>query len=122
MLNNQLQGRLGRRYVVLVVFAVLALLLWHGFGGGYGSRAAGSRTVGSVRLVPSSYDWSKAQQFHPVADIKLLPAGSPARLPKVQARPSAERQDDIAKSRKEAVRRAFVKSWEAYKTHAWTKD
>ncbi|UNI15842.1 Mannosyl-oligosaccharide 1,2-alpha-mannosidase [Purpureocillium takamizusanense] len=123
MLNNQLQGRLGRRYIALIVFAVLALLLWRSFGGGgFGSRTTGSRTVGSVRLVPSSYDWSKAQQFHPAADIKPLPAGSTSRLPKVQARPSAERQNDIAKSRKDAVRRAFVKSWEAYKTHAWTKD
>ncbi|KND87058.1 Mannosyl-oligosaccharide alpha-1,2-mannosidase [Tolypocladium ophioglossoides CBS 100239] len=117
---NQIQGRVGRRYVALLVFVVLAVVLWRGFGGRSGTKAA--TTVGNVRYVPSRYDWSKATPFHPVADQKSLPAGKPKAFPKVQARAKAERQDDITAARKAAVKKAFVKSWEAYKRHAWTKD
>lgn len=79
-------------------------------------------TIGDVRYVPSSYDWSKAKVFHPVKDMKAPPAGTLKTFPRVQLRQRAARQDHVTDARKQAVKRAFKKSWDAYKAHAWTKD
>ncbi|KAM4066252.1 glycosyl hydrolase family protein [Hirsutella rhossiliensis] len=116
---NQLQGRPGRRSVALAVFALVTLVLWRGLR----ERPNPAATiVGDVRYVPSSFDWAQATPFYPVVDPVSLPAGKPKAFPQVQARDRAERHDDVARARKEAVRKAFVKSWEAYKKHAWTRD
>ncbi|KAL7799078.1 seven-hairpin glycosidase [Trichoderma ceciliae] len=115
---NQLQGRVPRRYVALLSFFVfVALFLWSGF-----DVIPRSPTVGRFKYVPSSYDWGKAKVYYPVTDMKKLPQGTPVSLPKVQLRKQSEHQDATSKARKQAVKNAFVKSWEAYKTHAWTKD
>ncbi|KJZ78633.1 hypothetical protein HIM_02024 [Hirsutella minnesotensis 3608] len=115
---NQLQGRPGRRLVALTVLALVALVLWRNFERADPTALAADE----IRFVPSSYDWGGVTPAHPVAQVKDLPSGRPKALPRIQTRARAERQDDIAKARKEAVRKAFIKSWEAYKKHAWTKD
>ncbi|KAL6878745.1 seven-hairpin glycosidase [Trichoderma novae-zelandiae] len=115
---NQLQSRVPRRYVALVAFATFAaFLLWSGFD--FVPRSA---TVGRFKYVPSSYDWSKAKVYHPVKDMKMLPKGTPVTFPRIQLRKQSDHQDDTTKARKQAVKDAFIKSWEAYKTYAWTKD
>lgn len=127
---NQFQGRLNRRYVALFVFACVFLLLWCSFPSpssttSKGSKAASNyKTVDSFKYLPSTYDWSKAKPFFPVANIKSLPTGRAKRFPKIQAQQSAaaKAQDHISKSRRETIKTKFVKSWEAYKTYAWTKD
>lgn len=116
---NQLQGRAGRRLIALVVFIVVVLGLWRKLEE---RPHAPATVIGDVRYVPSSFDWAKATPFYPVVDPRSLPAGKPKAFPRIQARDRAERHDDVAGARKEAVRRAFVKSWEAYKKHAWTRD
>ncbi|RFU74053.1 endoplasmic reticulum mannosyl-oligosaccharide 1,2-alpha-mannosidase [Trichoderma arundinaceum] len=115
---NQLQGRVPRRYVALFTFfAFAAFFLWSGF-----DIIPRSGTVGRFHYVPSSYDWGKAKVYHPVKDMKKLPQGTPVDFPKIQLRKQSERQDATANSRKQIVKKAFIKSWESYKTHAWTKD
>lgn len=115
---NQIQGRVPRRYVALLAFvAFAAFFLWSGF-----DVVPRRSTVGRFKYVPSSYDWSKAKVYHPVTDMKVLPQGTPITFPKVQLRKTSEHQDATSIARKQAVRNAFIKSWEAYKTHAWTKD
>lgn len=116
---SQLQGPIPRRYVALLFFVVcIALFLWSGFD-------IIPRRVTAPRFkypyIPSSYDWSKAKIYHPPTDMKKLPTGSPKPLPKIQAKQSAG-QDAINNARKEAVKKALVKSWGAYKQYAWTKD
>jgi mannosyl-oligosaccharide alpha-1,2-mannosidase len=114
---GKLQGTIPRRYAALFVFVFIALLLWSGFD------ILPGRLPGRPRFrypyVPSSYDWSKAKVYYPPTDIKKLPTGSPKKLPKIQAQTKkADGQD----ARKEAVKKAFIKSWEAYKKFAWTRD
>ncbi|KKP00822.1 hypothetical protein THAR02_07077 [Trichoderma harzianum] len=115
---NQIQGRVPRRYVALVAFFFfVALFLWSGF-----DVVPRSPTVGRFKYVPSSYNWAKAKVYHPVKDMKMLPQGTPVTFPKVQLKNHSENQDATSSTRKQAVKNAFIKSWEAYKTHAWGKD
>ncbi|CAM1500943.1 Fc.00g101050.m01.CDS01 [Cosmosporella sp. VM-42] len=112
---SQIQGRVNRRYVVIFVFACLSLFLWISFSPSFPK----STTVGSIEYVPSSYDWSKNEVFFPVTDMKSPPAGTPQTFPPLQAK---SKEDGHSRARKAAVKKAFVKSWEAYKTHAWGQD
>ncbi|KAH6604643.1 endoplasmic reticulum mannosyl-oligosaccharide 1 [Trichoderma cornu-damae] len=112
------RGESPRRHVALLtVFAFVAFFLWNGFG-----AIPRSGTVGRFNYVPGSRDWGKAKVYHPVKDIKEPPKGTPAAFPRIQLRRRSERRDDTANARKQAVKNAFVKSWESYKTHAWTRD
>ena len=164
---NQLQGRLGRRYIALIIFALLAIAVWHRFGSlapspvilpnssngktdvvtpvGTGSGSGGSRpgssadsagsggasSTGSgsksssgddIKYIPSSYDWSKAKVYYPVENMKSLPSGTPKAMPKIQAASKLLVSDEISKARKQKIKEKLIKSWDAYKTHAWTKD
>ena len=127
---NQLQGRLSRRYIAIVAFLCLVFFLWHGFdfapSDSYSSTSSDStspKTIDTYEYIPSSYDWANAKVFHPVEDMKSPPSGTPKKLPRVQARTSsAMLQDNVSAKRKQTIKSKFIKSWEAYKTHAWTKD
>ncbi|KID99855.1 Glycoside hydrolase, family 47, partial [Metarhizium majus ARSEF 297] len=116
-----LQGRLpARRYIALAVFFLLAIILWQGFNP---SRLPFKAPGGSsIHYVPSTIDWSQAKIYFPPNKTVPLPSGRPKTLPRVQARAASEDSHDASKSRREAVRRAFVKSWNAYKQYAWGKD
>ncbi|RCI13371.1 hypothetical protein L249_1012 [Ophiocordyceps polyrhachis-furcata BCC 54312] len=107
-----------RRLGALAVLAALAFILTLLLGRG-GPRMT---TAGSVRYVASSFDWSRVKPSHPVARVRRPPTGRPKAFPRVQAKKSSSGRDDVAKARRDAVKRAFVKSWEAYKAHAWGKD
>lgn len=74
------------------------------------------------RFVPSSVDWSTAQQFHPPGTIKKLPAGRPRSLPPVQAPSSAFKNSKAVDPRRDIVLKVFKRSYGAYKTHAWLRD
>lgn len=118
---NQVQGRLNRRYVVLLAFACVSLFLWYNFQPTTLRHDSPTNVgSGSSRYVPSSYDWSQNKIFFPVTDMKKLPSGSPQSLPTVQTKTPGE--DDQSRARKAAVKKAFVKSWGAYKQYAWGHD
>ncbi|KAL7918381.1 glycoside hydrolase [Trichoderma austrokoningii] len=110
-----------RRYVALLFFVVcISLFLWSGFDILPGRSPAGGKF--KYPYVPSSYDWSKAKVYHPPTNIKKLPKGSPKKLPTIQSNKHANGQEAIENARKQAVKKAFIKSWEAYKKFAWTRD
>jgi mannosyl-oligosaccharide alpha-1,2-mannosidase len=73
-------------------------------------------------FVPSSFDWSAVQQHHGVKDIKPLPTGKPAALPRIQAEAGAFVHSAVNEKRRSAVRRAFKRSFDAYKKFAWMRD
>ncbi|KAK2609249.1 hypothetical protein QQS21_002183 [Conoideocrella luteorostrata] len=141
------QGPAARRYIALALFLLLAVALWHGFASNRlrlsssssstqswpsssssSSSASSPPSHGDIPYIPSTIDWSKAKIFHPPNSISPLPSGKPKTLPRVQARPASDgkssknSKNSISKARKEAVRKAFVKSWNAYKQYAWGKD
>ncbi|QUC20359.1 uncharacterized protein UV8b_04600 [Ustilaginoidea virens] len=112
-----------RRYMALGLFIVLAIILWHGFAPSRTPWSLSTHALhGHVPYVPSTVDWSKAKLFYPPDRPVALPSGKPKALPRVQARPGSHGKDDASGARKEAVRKAFVKSWDAYKTFAWRED
>lgn len=129
---SYLQGRLGRRYIAVFIFLCFCVFLWRGFksegpSDSYSDTDTSSstepKTIDSFKYIPSTYDWSKAEVFHPVDAVKQLPKGRAKKFPRVQARSSSSiLKDDISAKRKQDIKTKFIKSWEAYKTHAWTKD
>ncbi|QPG96609.1 hypothetical protein C2857_004724 [Epichloe festucae Fl1] len=123
------QGPPPRRYIALALFLLLAILLWHGFAPSrlalrpsWSSASSSSRAHSDILYVPSTTDWSKAKIFHPPNNTVPLPSGNPQTLPRIQHRTASDGKDDVANARKEAVRKAFIKSWNAYKHYAWGQD
>lgn len=92
----------------LVLFGLLSLRMLFG--------------TSTSRFVPSTFDWTKVHQYHPPDSIKQLPTGQPRPLPPVQAPISAFKNPRTPDPRRDAVRRVFKRSWDAYREHAWLKD
>ncbi|KAF5228597.1 hypothetical protein FAUST_10979, partial [Fusarium austroamericanum] len=114
------QGRPGRRYISLFLFIAITWFLVHNFRPYERYRTV---RIGTYNYLPSSYDWSKQQIFHPVEDIRGPPNGTFKLLPKIQKeRPNGYTEDSETTARKAAIKQAFTKSWEAYKKHAWGWD
>ncbi|AEO54071.1 glycoside hydrolase family 47 protein [Thermothelomyces thermophilus ATCC 42464] len=82
----------------------------------------------SWKYVPSSFDWGKRPEAHPVEeDIMVrLPEGNPLQLPRVQHDFSADElsssHNETQRARRDAVRKAAKRSWRAYSKHAWGRD
>lgn len=70
----------------------------------------------------SSVDWAGAHLFYPPKSITPLPIGQPKALPQVQALEELFRDTPVTKTRRDAVRNVFSRSWKAYKEQAWTWD
>jgi mannosyl-oligosaccharide alpha-1,2-mannosidase len=118
-MTNQFKGRLRNRYLALFAFVATTLLLWIGW------NRKPLLIVGDIRYRPSGYDWSTARTYYPPANLKQVPTGWHKSLPQVQAskKPSLSTQDmEIAEARRQAIKAKFLKSWDAYKTHAWNRD
>ncbi|CAF3647475.1 unnamed protein product [Fusarium graminearum] len=114
------QGRPGRRYISLFLFIAITWFLVHNFRPYERYRTV---RIGTYNYLPSSYDWSKQQIFHPVEDIRGPPNGTFKLLPKIQKeRPNGYTEDSETTARKAAIKQAFTKTWEAYKKHAWGWD
>lgn len=114
------QGRPGRRYISLFLFIAITWFLIHNFRPYERYRTV---RIGTYNYLPSSFDWSKQQVFHPVQDIKAPPNGTFKLLPKIQKDlPGGYTEDSETTARKAAIKQAFTKSWDAYKKHAWRWD
>ncbi|WKT44524.1 Glycoside hydrolase family 47 [Fusarium oxysporum f. sp. vasinfectum] len=114
------QGRPGRRYLSLFLFIAITWFLIHNFRPYERYRTV---RIGTYNYLPSSYDWSKQQVFHPVEDIKSPPNGTFKLLPRIQKERAEDyKEDSETTARKAAIKQAFTKSWEAYKKHAWGWD
>ncbi|KAF2630160.1 glycoside hydrolase family 47 protein [Macroventuria anomochaeta] len=71
-----------------------------------------------------SIDWARKPIQHPVKSLAQLPTGTPAKLPKIQF--DFKEEDPTAKkireTRKEEVRKQFLKCWTSYRQMAWMHD
>lgn len=76
----------------------------------------------SLRFKASSVDWAGAHLFFPPNSITPLPTGQPKALPQVQASETLFRETPVTRNRRDAVKKAFSRSWNAYKEQAWTWD
>lgn len=71
-----------------------------------------------------SIDWARKPIQHPVKSLAQLPTGTPVKLPKIQF--DFKEEDPTAKkireTRKEEVRKQFLKCWTSYRQMAWMHD
>lgn len=63
-----------------------------------------------------------AGQKNPQASLIPLPTGTPARIPKIQKKLPKEVNKINCLTRRDAVKAAFVRSWDGYRKHAWLHD
>jgi mannosyl-oligosaccharide alpha-1,2-mannosidase len=106
---------LPRRIARLVIFSGILLAAFTVY------YLSSTKTVRPV-FVPSSFDWTTVQQHHGVKDIKPLPTNKPNALPRVQAEANAFKHSAVNEKRRNAVRDAFKRSYDAYKRLAWMRD
>lgn len=73
---------------------------------------------------PKSYNWAKIPMKNPVSSLTPLPTGEPKPLPKIQH--DFEKEDATAKkireSRREEVKKTFLRCWRNYRSNAWMHD
>ncbi|KAL8823086.1 MAG: hypothetical protein Q9191_006191 [Dirinaria sp. TL-2023a] len=72
----------------------------------------------------SAYRWAEFHQHNPVKNIRPLPTGRPAHVPKIQHASRWEWPGDRRKrkERQQAVKDCFKHAWQGYKEHAWLQD
>ncbi|KAH8601873.1 glycoside hydrolase [Bisporella sp. PMI_857] len=112
-------------YIVFILFAYFVLFpsrpqpvslnLQHPFSDTFTSPTNGKG---------GGFNWRDRKEDYPVASIIPLPTGSPKPIPKIQydfGPENATRTAEI-RSRRDAVQKAFDRSWEGYKNKAWMKD
>ncbi|KAK4172417.1 endoplasmic reticulum mannosyl-oligosaccharide 1,2-alpha-mannosidase [Triangularia setosa] len=82
-----------------------------------------------IRFHPSSFSWSTAKQHHPPRPPllhKLPPPNSHSSVPTLHPVqfffPPGYKPSNLTRHRRAAVKEAFLKSWAAYKSHAWLSD
>lgn len=102
--------------VALLLFIVINIIPW------YPDLSPPSRSPQHAAKIYKGFDAKAPYEFYPRDSIKPLPAGTPRRLPRVQAPDSAFKQTAETKQRREAVRNAFKRSYDAYKKYAWMRD
>lgn len=110
------------KHTYLVVLAVVIFILFRGLPQSV-SRTPSPRNR-RVQFVPSSFNWTEAKLYFPPVLITPLPKGKAKKEPRVQpdfGTPSKE-QEKINSDRREAVKEAFLRSWNAYKHEAWLWD
>ncbi|KAH6683103.1 glycoside hydrolase [Halenospora varia] len=75
-------------------------------------------------LKEGQFDWSSREEKYPVTSLKALPTGSAGKIPKIQQKFREETPKDRATRLecRDAVEKAFNRSWTGYKEHAWLKD
>lgn len=118
----RLDRRLARLALVAAVFLLGLYMLRSSRSLPHSDRPVLVSDRPKVRFQPSSFDWTSVPQRHPVLSTRPLPTGSPKQFPRVQHAFPNYVHDDTTRARQSAVRAAFVRSWDAYKKHAWLHD
>lgn len=124
-------GRRVTRYAFLSVLTIFLFLFLRAHNPFLGPRPSPKYADPrqKIKFIPSSFDWSTAEQFFPVSEHKALPQGKPQKLPKIQhsfprkgAETTSSNTIKINELRRNAVRRSFQRSWISYKREAWLWD
>ncbi|CEJ94270.1 hypothetical protein VHEMI09811 [[Torrubiella] hemipterigena] len=108
-------GRVARRYVALLIFALISLGLWRS----QASRPVFDSSSKPIEYISSRYNWGELKPFHPPETLVQLPLGTPKTL-SIQNSTAINTAESVI--RKERIRAVFKESWDVYKKHAWGKD
>lgn len=78
----------------------------------------------SSSLITSPVHWKDLPQRYPVKSMIPLPSGTPLPIPRIQHKFGVETEHNKRERlhRQQAVKSAFIHSWEGYKKHAWLQD
>ncbi|KAG5913113.1 hypothetical protein E4U42_001448 [Claviceps africana] len=122
---------LGRRRILSALLTLFALLtIWR-------ARELSAPSSGKLPVKPATsrpryepdkdYFWRTIAHEHPVSTFRPMPtaAADADALPRIQADVFAAEtaaEKEVRLSRQRDVRDSFVKSWKAYKKHAWLRD
>lgn len=115
----------GRRLLVAALAATLSIFFLWSLLGDDASQFARPFTPPTYKYTPDeAYAWRAVVINYPVASMMSLPTSPIKRFPKVQAdfRPETEAQRTTRRDRQSAVKKTFLRSWGAYKQHAWLQD
>ncbi|KAI1329688.1 glycoside hydrolase family 47 protein [Xylariaceae sp. FL0255] len=80
------------------------------------------------KFVHDSYDWSAQTPFYPISSYTPIPTGQPLSLPTVQYAFTTDNsaagvvRQAVLTTRRDAVKAAFVKSWNSYKQAGFRYD
>lgn len=111
-----------RRRSRLILPAVFLVFLFLAFQRTLNPGSSLPTTYKPLQFKASSVDWAGAQLFYPPKSITPLPIGQPKGFPQVQASQELFRDTPVTRTRRDAVRNVFSRSWKAYKEQAWTWD
>lgn len=111
-------------YIAAVIFAFFLVVHYESIRNSIRQAVSPSTSSSkpAIQFKQSSIDWASYPTYHPVQPYAKLPGGAQKQLPRVQFSFQPSKQDDVAVKRSLAVRKAFVRSWEDYKEHAWLHD
>jgi mannosyl-oligosaccharide alpha-1,2-mannosidase len=122
-----------RRYTLYSVIAVFLIYLLYSLSfpyeagpaaGPYGAHTKPKKPRPERQQAYKSFDWAKVPIQNPVGSPIPLPTTGPTKLPKIQA--DFDKEDaakkTIRESRREDVRKQFLKCWRNYRSYAWMHD
>lgn len=110
-----------RRWVLFCVVFFASLSLYLRF---YLSPDSDVDRLFEPHFLRPAFKWRDLPVQHPVSSFTQLPTGPSADIPKVQHTFEKETEDEkmVRQLRLDAVKEAFLHSWEGYKTGAWMQD
>ena len=111
-----------QRWLLLIVVSATSLFYLLHLSSSDASFASPWSLISSEQR---SIDWSKVVQQYPLTSFTQLPSGPPKELRKVQAQrfPSESGEQTLERQKRcDAVKEVFLRSWNAYKEHAWGHD
>ena len=117
-----------RRFALYTVLAAFFMYALYNLSFPYEVRDPNAKPTNGAQTQqqppPKSINWAKKPLHHPVKSLTQLPTGTPAKLPKIQfdfgkEDPTAK---NIRETRKEEVRKQFLKCWTSYRQMAWMHD
>jgi mannosyl-oligosaccharide alpha-1,2-mannosidase len=124
-----------RRYTLYSVIAVFLLYMLYSLSfpyengpgqGPYTTQPKPKKPRPERQQAYKSFDWTKVPIKNPVESPIPLPTTGPTTLAKIQFDFSEKKEDAAAKNiretRRDEVRKQFLKCWRNYRTYAWMHD
>lgn len=112
-----------RRYLVAAGLVIIIISAWQRWGADTWSPLA-TPTKSHIQPIDKDFFWRTVTHQYPVTSFRPLPTAAVDVLPHVQAKfgPESADQKQTRLTRRDTIKRAFSRSWKAYKEHAWLRD
>ncbi|KAF2201723.1 class I alpha-mannosidase-like protein [Delitschia confertaspora ATCC 74209] len=114
-------GYFVRRFGLLCFAAIILTLLFQNLFSQDSEYPTSNQASARIK---NPIKWKDVPVRYPVSSFIPLPTGAPVPIPRIQYEFEVESDQsrDERQKRREAVKATFLRSWEAYKKHAWLQD